>query len=89
MQIHLDPSCAQDAGFMKAIVEAMREAGGLVAPEPRTKPFSVAEAAEETGISESQVRREVGAGRLKRIEGVGRVLITVDSVRAFQRGAIN
>ena len=71
---------------MAAIIAGMREAGGLVAPEPRTRPFSVAEAAEEIGISESQVRREVGADRLKRIDGVGRVLITVESVRKFQRG---
>ena len=86
MKIELDPSCAQDAAFMGALVEAMREAGGLVAPEPRTKPFSVTEAAEETGLSKTQVRRLVGEGRLKRIDGTGRMLITVKSLRAFQEG---
>ena len=86
MRIELDPASVQDAAFMAAIIEAMREAGGLVAPEPRTRPFSVSEAAEETGLSETQVRRLVGSGRLKRIQGTGRTLITVESIRAFQAG---
>lgn len=86
MRIEIDPASAQDAAFMAALVSAMRDAGALVAPAPRTRPFSVAEAAEETGLSETQVRRLVGAGRLKRIDGTGRTLITVASIRAFQDG---
>ncbi len=88
MNITIDPSSAQDAEFLAALIEAMRKAGGLVAPEPRTRPYSVGEAAEETGLSETQVRRLVGGGRLRRIEGTGRMLITVDSVRDFQSGKI-
>lgn len=86
MKIVLDPRSVQDAEFMAALIVAMRDAGGLVAPAPRTRPYSVLEAAEETGLSAPQVRRLVSAGRLRRIEGLGRMLITVDSMRNFQAG---
>jgi hypothetical protein len=86
VRIDLDMGNAADAGFVEALVEAVRKAGLLVAAEPRTRPFLVSEAAVETGLSETQVRRLVGSGRLKRIEGTGRMLILADSVRNFNTG---
>lgn len=86
MRIELDLANAADAGFMDALVAAVRKTGLMVAPEPRTRPFLVSEAAAETGLSETQVRRLVAAGRLKRIEGTGRMLILAESVRNFQTG---
>ncbi len=69
-----------------AIVAKMREEGLCVPAEGRTTPFSVEELVVETGVSETGVRRLVEAGTLKRIPGVGRVLVPVESLREWQRG---
>lgn len=74
------------APLVAAVVEAMKEEG-LVIPGPdRTAPYSVAEMVEETGLSASQVRKMVEAGIFERVRHVGRVLVTVGSVRRWQEG---
>ena len=79
-----------DEAAVEAIAGAMlRKAGemGLAPVEAeRRRPFSVAEAAEELGLSATQVSRLVSAGRIRKIGGSGRVLIPVKEVRRIQAG---
>jgi len=56
----------------------------LTAPE-RTRPFTLAEASREFGVSSQTVKRWVDAGMLSKVSGSSRVLIPVESVRAKQR----
>ncbi len=72
--------------LVAAVVAAMRAEGMTVLGPDRTRPFSVPELVEETGLSDSQVRRMIEGGVFKRVPHTGRSLVTVDSVRAWQGG---
>jgi excisionase family DNA binding protein len=47
--------------------------------------YNVDEAAQEMRVSSATIRRLVGAGRLRRVPGTGRVLIPADELARFQR----
>lgn len=68
------------------LVEAVAARLNEMRPPDRVKPFSVAEVAEELGLSTTSVRRLVDDGKLLRVADVGRVLVPVEEVRRFQKG---
>ena len=51
---------------------------------PFARPLKVGEFAEEVGMSGDWVRAEIKAGRIRRIEASGRVLIPRDELKQFQ-----
>jgi excisionase family DNA binding protein len=55
--------------------------------EARPLAYSVKAAARATGLGESTVRREIRAGRLKKIHVRGRVLITDEELRRYLAAA--
>ena len=71
--------------LFEKLVDRVAEKLAEEAPE-RVRPYSVAEAAEEIGVSGRTVQRMVADGQLDRLSGTGRVLITVESMKAFLAG---
>jgi excisionase family DNA binding protein len=66
-------------------IAAMIAADKVAKGEPEARPLSYTyrTAAKATGLGVSTIRREVRAGRLKRIKVRGRVLITDAELRRF------
>ena len=72
---------------MAVVAEMERQGKVMVKPvEQQIKPMSKIQAARELNVCERTIRRLVEAGRLDRIVGTSKMLITVDSIREFQKG---
>ena len=69
-----------------AVVDELLSRGLAMAPPARTRPYSVAEAADALGVGEGTVRRDVDDGRLSRVMGTNRVLIPAWSVEQRRDG---
>lgn len=89
MKLEIDLDDLSLAKIAEALGEKMKSEGLLWKSEPRTVPYTLNEAAEALNVSTRTVENEIAAGRLVRIPGIGKVLITVDSVRAYQAGKPN
>lgn len=76
----------QVGSIAMAVVAEMERQGKVMVKPDQTKPCNVGQAAVELDVSQRTVRRLVEAGRLDRIPGTSRMLITVDSIREFQKG---
>ena len=88
MKVEFELTDNQKAEIVEALRADMIAEGVALAASERTRPYSVAEAAEELGVSASSIRREVEAGRIGRVPNTGRVLIPVRCVRARQNGEV-
>jgi hypothetical protein len=70
--------------LVPAIIEAAKKEGLLVAAYESEDPLTVEECARRGKISDTQVRRMVGAGTFKRVPGTGRVLIEAGSFKKWR-----
>jgi excisionase family DNA binding protein len=74
IEVRLDPG--QLAELASMIAEKLRAAATPAA----TKPYTVAEAAQALGVSESTIVRRVRAGQLRCVPGLGRTLIPAATI---------
>ena len=88
MRLELNLTEEQKSEVVSALMQGMLDSGVALAAPERTRPYSVAEAAEALGVSDSTVMREVEAGILKRLPNTGRILIPVRVIRARQDGEV-
>lgn len=82
MNLQLTLTDDQLREIARCVAAEMIATGAAVAAPVRTRPYSVAEAALELGLSEQSIRRDIEAGRLARIPNTARVLIPVESLQA-------
>jgi hypothetical protein len=80
MKIEIELTPEQEASLAELVAARMVEMGAAVAAPVRTRPYTVAEAAEVLGMSQRQVRMDVEKGLLKRVPNTARVLIRAASL---------
>ncbi len=88
MNVVINLNEEQMGDLARAVVVEMEKAGKVMVEPERLRPFTMAEAVGEFGVSKDTISRWGEAGMLDRVPGTSRVLFTAASVRRKMKGEL-